>query len=202
MTADFPAPAGVRTHPDSGHGFELVDLGPADLGELLDLQAETLSILKGSPVLRENSATMFARCLAAPEHRVLGWRKNRLLVAVAILYDARTSDESVRKYLTSDRSALAASVNLKLVIARGGFRRANLSRSLVAELERTAASRGKQEVLATIHPDNTASRGLFESLGYHEVGQASTSYGLRLIYRRPLDSSDTAFAATHTKESN
>ncbi|MFC0315886.1 GNAT family N-acetyltransferase [Gordonia phosphorivorans] len=189
MANDIPTPVGYPNYltlTATSRGFEPVDLGPDDLADLLELQAATLTMLQGSPVLRENSAAMFTACLTDPDHHVLGWRKDGRLVAAAILYDGGTSAESIRRYTTSDPEALAASINLKLVITRDGFTRANLSRSLILQLEQIAVGRGKDEILATIHPQNAASRALFGSLGYRQIGKASTGYGTRLIYRRAL----------------
>lgn len=182
MIADSSTPVGIQDAHTVDVRFELLDMGPADLADLLELQSVTLAMLQGSAVLRENSADMFTRCLADSAHRVVGWRANGLLVSAAILYDGGTSEENIRNYTTSDPEKLAASINLKLVMTRKGFARANLSRSLIADLEQSAIERGKSQILATIHPENAASRAMFESLGYGEVGQASTGYGIRLIY--------------------
>ncbi len=180
--------ADYETLRTSHAGFTRVQLGPDDLDEVLELQQVTLTSLGERAVLRKNDSAMFAECLADPAHQVLGWRSDTdgTLVSLAILYDAGLGPESIRRYETDDADALVESINLKLVMTRPGHKRAGLSRSLILGLEQTAMDRGKYEIRATIHPDNTASLKLFGDLGYRQVGKEKTAYGPRVVVRRTL----------------
>lgn len=194
FACDVPTHRGYATYETlrvSDDGFTRVELGPDDLGEVLDLQRVTLESLGKTPILRENSAQMFAECLSDPAHQVLAWRSDAdgTLASLAILYDAGTGPESIRRYETVDAESLTESINLKLVMTRPGHKRAGLSRSLILGVEQAAIDRGKHEIRATIHPDNTASLKLFGALGYRRVGKTTTSYGPRVIVRRTLATS-------------
>jgi GNAT superfamily N-acetyltransferase len=182
-------------------GYELVELSLHDLQDLLALQSSVLRDLPQSSWLRENSEEMLHTCLSAASahtatidhtetvritHRALGYRRQGVLVAAAILYDGATGDESIRGHFTTDPEQLYASVNLKLVLSDRAHRRAGLGRALVELLEQRAADNGKREICCTIHPDNEPSMKLFTSLGYKRLKKVDTKYGKRVVYARRL----------------
>lgn len=173
-------------------GYELVELGPEDLDDLLALQQVVLSSLENKPWLRENAPEMFAECLAVPapggpQHRVLGFRKDGELAAAGILFDGQTGDESIRGYFTDDDAKKRASINLKLVLADSRHRRAGLARTVVELLEREATAMGRDEVMCTIHPKNLPSQRLFGKLWYRRhPKRVATKYGPRLVFFREL----------------
>lgn len=172
-------------------GFDLIDLGPEHLSDLLGLQKTVQADLAARPWLRENSAESFAECLRADSpHIALGAVKDGVLVAAAILYDGGTTDESIKRYVTDDEELIRASINLKLVLADPRYRRHRLGATLVKLLEQRATRLGRRDILCTIHPENTPSKRLFAVLGYKRVGKAITKYGPRAVYRRGLWSID------------
>jgi ribosomal protein S18 acetylase RimI-like enzyme len=171
-------------------GFELRRLEPADLEGLLQLQRAVLTGLGDRPWLRANSREMLADCLTQPRHHTLGAFRGDRLVAAAILYDAGTSDENLKRYLTKDADELDRVVNLKLVLADPQHRRAGLGKTLVELLEREAYVRGKAQVLCTIHADNGPSIRLFRRLGFTRRKKVRTKYGPRLVFAHDLHTVD------------
>lgn len=165
-------------------GYEITQLGAADLPDLEDLQAEVLRTMKNDSWLRANSAVMLKECLV--HHVTLGVRQQGRLVAAAVLYDGGETDESIRHHFTRDPEALRGSINLKLVLALPEHRKKGLARALVELLEQRATDLGKSEILCTIHPENTASQSLFRLLGYSKVDSVTTSYGKRVVLGRKL----------------
>lgn len=171
-------------------GFDVVELTPSHLGALLELQTTVLGSLERRAWLRENSAEALADCLSDSRHYALGALKGGTLVAAAILYDAETVDENIKRYVTDDEAQISRSINLKLVLADPKQRRHRLGATLVKLLEQRADSLGRTDILCTIHPRNTPSIKLFSGLGYARVGRASTSYGKRNVYEHRLRSID------------
>lgn len=176
-------------------GYEVAQLGDADLDDLLDLQAQVLADLDSNDAwLRENTDVMFKECLTAPEHVTLGVRSDGALVAAGVLYDGGRGAESIRRYFSDDPAELDRSVNLKLVLVHREHRRHGLARTLVELLEQEATERGKGEIACTIHPRNVPSRQLFSLLGYQRAGVVDTAYGERAVYARPLASTRRIWA--------
>lgn len=163
----------------ASRGYELVELAPGDLEELLGLQEEALRDLRDEAWLRRNTPEMFADCLR--EHVVVGARHEGRLVAAAILFDGAEGPESIKRYVSRDAEELRSATNLKLVIVAPEHRRGGLGRTLVEMLEHRALTLGKGEVLCTVHPRNAPSRRLFTSLGYRQRAQVVTAYGRRRV---------------------
>lgn len=175
-------------------GFELVELGPRHLDDLLALQATVLGSLENKEWLRENSAETLLECLQSSagsgSHFAVGAMHGGELVAAAILYDGGTGHESIKRYLTDDEALMRGSINLKLVLANPKHRRHRLGATMVKLLEQRAYKLGRREILCTIHPRNAPSSGLFKQLGYSRVRTVSTSYGKRAVFSRSLRSID------------
>lgn len=187
LTNGFPIHPGYYSYVRAiteAKGYDVVRLDPTDLPALEHLQTRVLESLGDDSVLRANTGQMLKECLA--DHVTLGIVESGELVAAAILYDAGTSGESIRGYLTSDPVDRGHSINLKLVLVLPGHRRGGLARALIELLEHEAAERRKDEIMCTIHPRNTASKSLFTSLGYERVGRVDTEYGRRDVYGRAL----------------
>lgn len=166
-------------------GYRIEKLDAEHLPALLELQSEVIATLTRAEWLRDNTPEMFEECLR--EHHVLGaWDADDRLVGAAILYDGGQGKENIRRYFTEDADALAAAINLKLVLLRPEARGGGLARALVELLEQEAIALGKSEVLCTVHPGNRPSAGLFASLGYRRRGTVRTAYGRRHVLVRPI----------------
>lgn len=172
-------------------------LNLSDLQNLESLQARVLQDLKHDDWLRKNGTSLLAECLAEEGdsgHATFGAFEGDVLVAAAILYDGKDSEESIRGHLlTASKRAsqkgvrqMKESINLKLVLTDLKTRRTGIGRCLIELCEEEAALRGKHEILCTIHKHNVPSRSLFKILGYRKLGSHRTSYGPRLIYGRKI----------------
>lgn len=172
-------------------GFELVELGPEHLDDLLELQSAVQTSLAGRRWMRENTSETFAECLDPDRpHVALGALQNGVLVGAAILYDGGAGDEAIGHYLSTDITEIRSSINLKLVLTAPGLRRHKLGATLITLLEQRACRLGRHEIVCTIHPRNAPSRALFTKLGYRRLGRVTTGYGSRLVYGRRLASID------------
>ena len=173
-------------------GYEIRQLDASDLDDMLDLQHQVLEGLGRNDWLRANSAEMLAACLN--DQVTVGVRCEGRLVAAGVLYDAGTTPEAVKGYISDDPVAIGSSINLKLVLALPEHRRAGLGRTLVELLEARALDQGKSEILCTVHERNSPSATLFESLGYRRAGSAATEYGPRVVFARTLPAVDRRWA--------
>lgn len=167
-------------------GYEIRELTTQDLPELLSLQTEVLQALGNRHWLRANEDSMLKECLAEPRHQVLGATLAGRLLGAAVLFDGLDTSENIRRYFSADPAALDAAINLKLVLVAPDARGEGLGRALVELLEQAAVTRGKAEILCTIHRQNRPSRRLFEVLHYRRFRSIDTAYGRRDVYVRSL----------------
>lgn len=169
----------------ASRGHRVAKLGVDDLPALLELQSDVLAGLGSSGWLRDNPPHLLEESLR--DHDALGaWDADDRLVGAALLYDGGQGEENIRHYFTTDPAALAAAINLKLVLLRPEARGAGLARAMVELLEQRAIELGKSELLCTIHPGNVPSTSLFRSLGYRKVGRVRSGYGPRNVFARPI----------------
>lgn len=173
-------------------GYEVVRLGENDLAALEELQEHVLGGMPDDSWLRANTTAMLRECLVS--HTTMGARWSGQLVAAAVLYDGRDTDENIKHYFTDDPDRLTGAINVKVVFSHPAHRKSGLSRTLVELLEREADGANKVELLCTIHPKNKPSESMFRSLGYKKVGVVSTSYGKRSVLVRQLPRLDKRWA--------
>lgn len=194
MWSEFLASQGVPQHPGyyayikaaaMQDGYSITQLAHQDLEKVLTLEEEVFAALPHSDWLRKNDRDVWADCLGN-QLTIGAVDQDDNLVALAVLFDAGSSSESISQYLSSDNPVVTSSLNLKIVLVSPSTQRSGLARTLVELLEfETIKTRG-QGLLCTIHRSNTPSKNLFTSMGYTRVGRADTKYGRRDIYLRSL----------------
>lgn len=156
--------------------FEYCILGPFQLEEVLDLEAEILAALERPDLLRRNSREMWLACLNAP-HTALGVRVEGKLVALAVLYIPEPgSEEDLSVLLHQPACASLKSANYKICLVAPRHRGHGLQQQLGLRLEEYAHRQGVALLCSTASPHNPASIRSLENLGYR-LSTTLTKYG-------------------------
>ncbi len=166
--------------------FSYCTLGPSHLDQVLALEAEILSGLERSDLLRRNSREMWQACLLPP-HTTLGVRVGERLVALAVLYLPEPgSDEELSQYLQGITPTGQRSANYKICMVLPAYRGHALQQLLGQRLEEVALTQGITLLCATASPHNAASIASLLRLGYR-YNRTLTKYGFpRNLYYKML----------------
>ena len=160
----------------------------ADIDKIMLLQKQIIEGLENKDLLRENSRENFELCLEN-QSLILGV-SNELeeLIAIAILYDGRGTDEDLGKELKFHE--VSNGINFKLVMVREDYRGRRLQKALMWMLEQYAYSEGFTHLCATVSPFNQYSVNNIEEMGY-VYDHSELKYGgkKRAIYVKNIENS-------------
>jgi GNAT superfamily N-acetyltransferase len=160
-----------------------------DIDFICNLQETTFSHLEDKSILRYNSRKMLAACISDP-HFTMGVFHEEKLIAFAMLFDGKNSDENIGKDLEIPDEKLKFVINFKLVIVSPEYRGNGLQLKLIDKLEKIAKDKGKKLICTTTSPFNTHSSDNFLKAGFVFHSSVVKYNGLdRNIYYKKLDDS-------------
>ena len=165
--------------------FQIKQLGPQHVVEILALQERIFDSLTDKSTLRHNTPQMFEMCVQPPHYSLGVWYEGNL-VGLAILYCPDMGEENLAKCLQGVDVNAETSANYKLVLVEPHCRGNGLQFHLGLLLEQQALIMGKTVMCCTVSPDNPYSRNNMLKLGY-AYNRTLNKYGsIRDLYYKTL----------------
>ncbi len=165
--------------------FDIHQLGPNNLEEILQLQERIFATLEDKSTLRRNTPEMFRSCVESPHYSLGVWHQDQL-VGLAIMYCPDMGEENLAKCLQGVQVDASTSANYKLVVVEPNYRGNGLQFHLGLLLEQQALIKGKTVMCCTVSPDNPYSRRNMTRLGY-QYNCTLNKYGsVRDLYFKEL----------------
>lgn len=145
----------------------------SDVDQIYNFQKIIIDGLVDKEVLRENSRSMFERCVQTP-NLTIGVFDSSELIALAIFVDERGNEEDLSRDLVNHDVDIAA--NFKLIMVKKEYRGNGFQKALMWILERYAYNHGFTHLCTTVSNKNIYSLNNIKDSGY-EYDHNAIKYG-------------------------